>query len=141
MEIEIPTMEIEVNPLTAVSNGGTMNYDKLENKPTINGVTLEGNKTTEDLHIETPNIRPATSEEIASLFVEEHIHTPETIWTEGDDTYCHYKEVVCSGCGEVLEPKHGDQEHTWVDFGEQEGPYQPTRCTSCGAESERFVFE
>lgn len=31
----------------------TSDYDALENKPAINGVTLEGNKTTEDLGIET----------------------------------------------------------------------------------------
>lgn len=29
------------------------NYNKLTNKPSINGVTLEGNKTTEELNIET----------------------------------------------------------------------------------------
>ena len=28
------------------------NYDDLDNKPSINGVVLEGNKTTEDLKIE-----------------------------------------------------------------------------------------
>lgn len=31
--------------------GGTTNYSELSNKPTINGVTLDGNKTSEDLHI------------------------------------------------------------------------------------------
>lgn len=32
-------------------SGGTSNYNDLENKPSINGITLEGNKTTEDLLI------------------------------------------------------------------------------------------
>lgn len=32
-------------------SGGTSNYNNLENKPSINGITLEGNKTTEDLNI------------------------------------------------------------------------------------------
>lgn len=32
--------------------GGTSDYDSLENKPQINGVTLSGNKTAEDLGIE-----------------------------------------------------------------------------------------
>lgn len=32
--------------------GGTSNYDELENKPSINGVELVGNKTTADLGIE-----------------------------------------------------------------------------------------
>lgn len=33
-------------------SGGTSNYNDLENKPSINGIALEGNKTTEDLLIE-----------------------------------------------------------------------------------------
>lgn len=32
--------------------GGTTNYNLLQNKPQINGVTLSGNKTTEDLGLE-----------------------------------------------------------------------------------------
>ena len=36
---------------TAIENAG--DYDNLENKPSINGVTLDGNKTTEELNIET----------------------------------------------------------------------------------------
>lgn len=31
--------------------GGTTNYSELSNKPQINGVTLDGNKTSEDLNI------------------------------------------------------------------------------------------
>lgn len=31
--------------------GGTTNYNELENKPSINGVVLSGNKTSEDLQI------------------------------------------------------------------------------------------
>lgn len=31
--------------------GGTTNYNELENKPSINGVTLSGNKTSADLNI------------------------------------------------------------------------------------------
>lgn len=31
--------------------GGTTNYSELSNKPQINGVTLDGNKTSEELHI------------------------------------------------------------------------------------------
>ena len=37
---------------TGGGSGGTSNYNDLENKPSINGVTLEGNKTTKDLLIE-----------------------------------------------------------------------------------------
>lgn len=34
-------------------SGGTTNYNNLNYKPKINGVELSGNKTTEDLHLET----------------------------------------------------------------------------------------
>lgn len=33
--------------------GGTTNYEELENKPSINGIILEGNKTTQELGIQT----------------------------------------------------------------------------------------
>ena len=33
--------------------GGTSNYNDLQNKPTLNGVTIEGNKTSEDYGIES----------------------------------------------------------------------------------------
>lgn len=33
--------------------GGTTNYNQLSNKPSINGVTLQGNKTTADLNLPT----------------------------------------------------------------------------------------
>ena len=37
-------------------SGGTSNYNDLSNKPSINGVTLTGDKTTEDLQIEIPGL-------------------------------------------------------------------------------------
>lgn len=46
------TKQYEESDLPLPSGGGgTKNYNLLENKPSINGVTLEGNKTTEDLNI------------------------------------------------------------------------------------------
>lgn len=36
-----------------VNVGSVYNYNNLTNKPSINGVSLVGNKTTEDLHIDT----------------------------------------------------------------------------------------
>lgn len=35
------------------TGGGTTNYNDLTNKPSINGVTLEGNKTSADLNIQS----------------------------------------------------------------------------------------
>jgi hypothetical protein len=60
--------DLEDRIFAAVESGGggggsgTYDYDDLENKPTINSVTLSGNKTTADLHISyndlenTPNL-------------------------------------------------------------------------------------
>lgn len=36
-----------------IGGGGTMDYTKLNNKPSINGVTLEGNKTAAQLQLAT----------------------------------------------------------------------------------------
>ncbi len=49
------------------SGGGTTNYEKLSNKPSINGVELVGNKTTSDLGIEIPDLVGEKSEEIETL--------------------------------------------------------------------------
>lgn len=43
--------------------GGTTNYNLLQNKPQINGVTLTGNKTAEDLGLE----QSLTTEQINAL--------------------------------------------------------------------------
>ena len=42
---------------------GTTNYNVLTNKPSINGVTLSGNKTSEDLNI----VSPLTAEQKTAL--------------------------------------------------------------------------
>lgn len=43
--------------------GGTLDYEQLENLPKINGHTLEGNMTAEDLGIESP----LTQEQLTKL--------------------------------------------------------------------------
>ena len=50
----------EIKP---VIGGGTSDYNSLLNKPSINGITLEGNKTTEDLML----VLSITNEEIDEL--------------------------------------------------------------------------
>lgn len=47
-------LDVEIGSLARV--GGTTDYNDLENKPQINGVTLEGNKTPQDLHITTSQL-------------------------------------------------------------------------------------
>lgn len=39
------------------ASGGTTNYEALNNKPTVNGTTLEGAKTLSDLGIVTPKVQ------------------------------------------------------------------------------------
>lgn len=46
-----------------VGGGGTSDYTDLENKPSINGVELSGNKTTEQLGIEIPSLDGYATEE------------------------------------------------------------------------------
>ena len=44
--------------LGGAGGSGTSNYNNLSNKPSINGVTLSGNKTTADLNILTASANP-----------------------------------------------------------------------------------
>lgn len=69
-------MSYDMNPLLAVllakiksGGGGTKNYNDLENKPQINGVTLTGNKTSADLGIsaETTQVDHGTADTTFTL--------------------------------------------------------------------------
>lgn len=42
-----------ISGIDFVSIGGVADYEKLKNKPSINDVTLEGNKTIEEIGIES----------------------------------------------------------------------------------------
>lgn len=44
---------VTVGKSVALSTSGTKNYNDLTNKPSINGVELQGNKTSADLYIDT----------------------------------------------------------------------------------------
>ena len=55
------TNEVLAIALKALKNGGgggggTSNYNSLENKPKINGVVLQGNKTSAELHIDMSSL-------------------------------------------------------------------------------------
>lgn len=52
---------------TSEGIGGTNNYNELDNKPQINGVTLQGNLTTADLNIETGTVDAYTKKETQAL--------------------------------------------------------------------------
>lgn len=53
-----------------VGAGGTSDYEDLENKPSINGVELIGDKSTEDLHIEIPEFQLVT--DLGSFSMEDY---------------------------------------------------------------------
>lgn len=47
--IPVPKMSARIAPLTATGGGGTSDYNRLNNKPSINDIPLQGNKTLEEL--------------------------------------------------------------------------------------------
>jgi hypothetical protein len=57
-----PDENIDVILIDEPMVGGTTDYNKLKNRPLINGVTLEGDKTLEDLGLEMPDIPTKVSE-------------------------------------------------------------------------------
>lgn len=48
--------------------GGTSNYNDLQNKPTLNGVTIEGDKTSEDYGIESADRQEMLEQSIESYY-------------------------------------------------------------------------
>lgn len=56
------TTNINSNILPGQNFNGTKNYNKLENKPQINGVTLEGDKTSYELKLQDHMLSISNSE-------------------------------------------------------------------------------
>lgn len=50
--VPVPMMSVKIAPLTAVGSGGTSDYNKLKNQPSVNDITLVGNKTLDELGIQ-----------------------------------------------------------------------------------------
>ena len=59
IDTDIQTSDGEIDTDVEISTGGTNDYNDLFNKPSINGVELVGDKTTEEL-----DIMPLTNAEI-----------------------------------------------------------------------------
>ena len=60
--IRDPKITLESDAVNTGGSGGTSDYNFLANRPQINGVTLQGNKTNEDI-----NINALTNREIDSI--------------------------------------------------------------------------
>ena len=54
-DLNISRLDADIRTLR-LGDGGTTNYNDLTNKPSINSVTLTGNKTTSDLNIKTSDL-------------------------------------------------------------------------------------
>ena len=65
--LTITTPEPQTLKITNNSGGGTSNYDMLSNKPSINGVELQGDITTEDLGISASIYYEVTYNELKNL--------------------------------------------------------------------------
>lgn len=68
------------------SGSGTSNYNDLDNKPQINGVTLTGDKTTSELHISLPAVIPFAQVDSTSTATSYTATVPEI--TELEDGVC-----------------------------------------------------
>lgn len=77
--------------------GGTTDYDDLDNKPSIEGVTLSGNKTASDLGL--GKVRELTSAQYAALSQEEKMNGTAYYLTDGEGggTYSIQKATLQSG--------------------------------------------
>lgn len=86
--------ELESVVILGGGGGGTTNYNALSNKPQINGVTLQGNKSISDLGLDV-----AIETEVAD-YVEEH--KDELKGDKGDDGYSPSARVQQSSGGAIV---------------------------------------
>lgn len=87
MTFNFNTNSITPNSETGGGGGGTTNYNDLTNKPQINGITLIGNKTSEELGITGggTNFFSFEVDENGDLIMSYIDDTPPNIYIEGTD--------------------------------------------------------
>lgn len=93
--------------------GGTSDYSQLSNKPSINGVTLAGNKTSEDLGINTVDIIHYVGDDTRSRVHEVGNYSAlkvfgilntaytESSWNDGVHTY-YWADSSSSKTGNII---------------------------------------
>lgn len=68
-------------------SGGTTNYNQLTNRPKINGTTLEGNLTAEDLGLQPENLVVTLTQNGESITADKNYADINQAYTDGKDIY------------------------------------------------------
>lgn len=68
-------------------SGGTTNYNQLTNRPQINGTTLEGNLTAEDLGLQPENLVVTLTQNGESITADKSYADINQAYTDGKDIY------------------------------------------------------
>lgn len=72
---------------TGGGSGGTTNYNRLTNRPQINGNTLEGNLTAEDLGLQPENLVVTLTQNGESITADKSYADINQAYTDGKDIY------------------------------------------------------
>lgn len=94
----------EDGTLHCVGGGGTSDYNDLDNKPTLDGTTIEGNMTSEGLGLATTE----ALETVSSNIMGSDAYNPSTEYAPNDDTkpkYCIYENALYKNivaCSNIL---------------------------------------
>lgn len=93
-----PIPEMSMNIETGGGSGGTSDYSELSNKPQINGVELNGNKSTSDLGIEIPDVSDFITrsvDDLVNYYTKSETYTQTEVNTLiGNISNFHYQVVV-----------------------------------------------
>ena len=118
-----------IYPMNGGGGEGTTNYNDLQNKPTLNGVTIEGNKTSEDYGIES-----ADRQEILEQSIENYYALRRTgkvyqtkLWKFATN-HTSAGEKLLDNAGLVFEPSTDTEEGQDDYLNDQHSLFEWVRC-------------